>query len=60
MHFKGVRVHSHSARSVAIVENLAVVAGLVALYGMVGSLRLVLIVLMLYLTWYITQPTHRI
>ncbi len=59
MHFKGARVHVPSARSVTMLENLAVAAGLVALYAMVGSMRLVLIVLMLYLTWYLTQPGHR-
>jgi hypothetical protein len=59
MHFRGARVHVPSARSVAMIENVAVAAGLITLYAMTGSMRLVLIVLLLYLTWYIAQPFHR-
>ena len=60
MHVKGVRVHPPSVRSIAMVENLVAVAGLIALYAITGSLPLVLIVALLYLTWYIAIPVHRL
>ena len=60
MHVKGVRVHPPSAKSIAMIENVAATAGLIALYAITGSLPLVLIVALLYLAWYVAIPIHRL